>query len=112
LTPLGWASIRAAEQGLQTQGYVDEVIPGTIGLSMRKEFESILASDLDFLFENGHPEMRPAFRALPRAAELDALDPVRFDSLDFCDGLSESDAESFSSWLEEELPHTLEDQLG
>jgi hypothetical protein len=41
LTPLGRVSIRAAEHDCQTQGYVDEVIPGAIVIFMCNEFESI-----------------------------------------------------------------------
>jgi hypothetical protein len=81
-------------------------------LSLRKEFQSILASCLDFIFENARPEARPAFRALPRDAAPDALDPVPFNSLDFSEGLTDPDAQSFGNVLEEELQHTLEDQLG
>jgi hypothetical protein len=85
---------------------VDEVIPAAIVIFMRKEFESILASDLDFIFEKARLEARPAFRALPRDTVLDALDPVPLDSLEFSEGLSDSDAESFGHLLEEELQYT------
>jgi hypothetical protein len=81
LTPIGRASIRAAEQGFQTQGHVDEVMSRGIVMSMCKEFESILASGLDFIFENPRPAARPAFRALPWDAGLDAMNSVPLDSL-------------------------------
>jgi hypothetical protein len=81
-------------------------------ISMRKEFESILASNLDFLFKNGRPETRPAFPALLREAALDGLDPVPLDSWDFSEALSAPDAESFGSLLEEKLQSRLEDCFG
>jgi hypothetical protein len=87
LCPLGRASIRVAGSGFQTQGHVDEVFPGAIVISMCKEFDSILASGMDFIFENVRPEARPAFRALPRDAALDVSDPFPLDSLDFNEGL-------------------------
>jgi hypothetical protein len=74
---------------------------------MHKEFESILASDLDFNLENACPEVRPTFHALP----LDALHSVPPDSLDFSKDLSDHDPESFGSLSEEELQHTLKRAL-
>jgi hypothetical protein len=53
---------------------------------MSREFESILTSDLDFLFENARLEARPALRALAWNIVLDALDPVPLDSFDFSEG--------------------------
>jgi hypothetical protein len=60
--------------------------------------------------ENPPPETGSAFRAPPRLAALDALDPVPLSSLDFCEGLSDPDTESVGSLLEEELQHILEDK--
>jgi hypothetical protein len=56
-------------------------------------------------------DARPAFRALQRNTVLDALDPVPLDSLDFSERLSDPEAESPGSQLEEELQHTLVDSL-
>jgi hypothetical protein len=42
---------------------------------------------------------------------LDALGPVPLDSLNFSEGLSDPEAESPGSRLEEELQHTLADSL-
>jgi hypothetical protein len=106
LVPLERAWIRAAEQDLQTQGHVNEVIPGVMVISLRKEFESIPTSDLYFIVEIARPGARPAFRAPPREAALDAANPVPLDSLYFSEGLSDPDAESFGSLLKEELQHT------
>jgi hypothetical protein len=60
LTPLGRASIRAAEQCCEKQRHVDAVIPGAIVISAHKESESIP----DFLFEiclSAETERSPCF---------------------------------------------------
>jgi hypothetical protein len=111
LRPLGETSIRASEQGFQTQQHIDQVIPGAIMISMRKEFKSILASDLDFIFENARPDARLDVHAPPQHAALNALDLVPLDLLDFSEGPSDPDAESFGGLLETERQHILEDQL-
>jgi hypothetical protein len=80
---------------------VEEVISGTIVISIHKEFESIPVSDLDFIFANAPPKARPAFRALPWDAALDALDPVRRSVVDVSERLSDPDAESVGCLLEE-----------
>jgi hypothetical protein len=78
---------------------------------MRKEFELILASNLDLIFANALPKARPDFPALPRDMALDALGYVPLDSLNFSEGRSDPDADSFGSLLEKELQHRLENQL-
>jgi hypothetical protein len=56
LPSLGQTAIRKAEQGFQNQGNLNKAIPGAIVMSMRREFESILAGDLDLTFEKARPE--------------------------------------------------------
>jgi hypothetical protein len=73
--------------GFQTEGHVDDMFPGAIVGSLCKEFSLILASDMDFIFENTRPEVRPVFHALPRDAALDALYLFPLDSLDFNEGV-------------------------
>jgi hypothetical protein len=80
-------------------------------ISIRKEFELILTSNLDFIFASARPKARPAFRVLPRDMALDALGYVPFNSLNFNEGLSDPAADSFGSLLEEKLQYRLENQL-
>jgi hypothetical protein len=57
LMSLERAGIRAAKQGFQTQWHVDEVTQGAIVISMRKWFELIPASHLDFFFKKMCPKV-------------------------------------------------------
>jgi hypothetical protein len=88
------------------------VISGAIVISVAKEFESILASDLDCILETARFEARSAFDPPPRDAALDAPDPVPFDPFDFSECLSGPDTQSFGSIVEERLQQIFKDQSG